>query len=64
MAKFSPHDLTDFLPDKLLIKAKKECLRPDLYGRRGETFLGGRGSKSFEKGLSGWLTQLTWRSTV
>ena len=36
MSTFSPHDLTDFLPDNLLIKAKKEFPWADLFGRCGE----------------------------
>ena len=38
MSTFSLHDLTDFLPDKLLIEPKKEFLWLDLYGRHVEKF--------------------------
>ena len=56
MSTFSPHDLTDFLPDNLLIKAKKEFPWADLFWSAWRIFTGGRGGKSFEGGLSGWLT--------
>ena len=43
MSTFSPHDLTDFLPDNLLIKAKQEFPWADLFWSVWRIFTGGRG---------------------